>query len=222
MPSAHHRRRPAARSSSRGTRRRLRRRVPPAPARPGRGRLRPRRDRRGGRARRRSRASRGGARAARAAVPSTATTVVFSLEPEAGEHVVRARQRRRAELEQIVRARGQGRRDLAGHREHLSPLLQREVGGDQCAASLARLDDDGGGAEPGDDPVARREAPRRRLDSRCVFRDDQSRRGDPAARGRGAPPDSRGRCRSRGRRPSCRPLRARRGAPLRRCRARGR
>ena len=128
--------------------------------------------------------------------------------------------RRRAEPQQRVRAAREQRRDLAGHGEHLAALVEREVGGDQRAAPLARLDDDGRVAEPGDDPVARREPPRRRLDAR---RDTRRRSG----RARRSPPrapraraGSRGRCRSRARRPSC-PPRARRGARRRRRRARG-
>ena len=65
------------------------------------------------------------------------------------------------------------RRDLAGHREHLASLLEREVGGDQRAAPLARLDDDRRRAEPGDDAVARRKAPRRGLDAGRVLGDDE-------------------------------------------------
>src|SRR5581483_4881823 len=52
------------------------------------------------------------------------------------------------------------------------------IRGDERAAALARLDDDGGGAETGDDAVARGEPPRRRLDARRVLRDDQPRLGD--------------------------------------------
>ena len=94
-------------------------------------------------------------------------------EPEALEHVLGARERRRAEPEQGVRAGGERTRDLARNREDLSPLLEREVGRDQRAAALAGLDDDGGGTETGHDPVPRRETPRCRLDSRCVLRDDR-------------------------------------------------
>ena len=70
------------------------------------------------------------------------------------------------------------RRDLARHREHLAPLLEREIGGDQRAAALARLDDDGRRAQPGDDAVARRESPRRGLDAGRVLRDDEPGLGD--------------------------------------------
>ena len=50
--------------------------------------------------------------------------------------------------------------DLAGNGQHLATLVEREVGGDQRAASLARLDDDRRGGEARDDPVARRETAR--------------------------------------------------------------
>ena len=67
-----------------------------------------------------------------------------------------------------------------GHGEHLAPLLEREIGRDQRAAALARLDDDRRRAEPGDDAVARREPPGRGLDAGRVLRDDEARVGDAA------------------------------------------
>ena len=70
----------------------------------------------------------------------------------------RARRRRRSpashQPQQRVRPAAEGARDLAGHGKHLAAVLEREVGGDQRAASLARLDDDGRRGEAGDDPVA--------------------------------------------------------------------
>ncbi len=111
------------------------------------------------------------------------------------------RRRRRAQAQQCVRPRREARRDLARHREHLAALFERQVGGDQRPAALARLDHDGRIGEPGDDPVARRETPRSRFDAGRVLGDDQPGRGDlatPARRGRA---DSRGRSRTRGRRP---------------------
>ena len=128
----------------------------------------------------------------------------------------------RAELEQGVRPGARELRDLAGHREHLASLFEREIRRDQGAAALARLDDDRRRAQPGDDAVARREPPGRRLDAGRVLRDDQARARRRGARARRARRGSRGRCRSRGLRPSSRPPRARRDAPRRRCRARGR
>src|SRR3954451_18949768 len=68
------------------------------------------------------------------------------------EHVRRTGERCGAELEQRVRPRGERTADLARYREHLAALFEREVGGDQRPAPLARLDDDGRAAEPGDDP----------------------------------------------------------------------
>ncbi len=79
---------------------------------------------------------------------------------------------------QRVRAGGECARDLAGDGEDLASFLEREVGRDQGAAPLARLDDDGRGAEPGDDAIARREAPGRRLDAGRVLGDDEPGRRD--------------------------------------------
>ena len=61
------------------------------------------------------------------------------------------------------------------------------------------------GAEPGDDAVARREAPRRRLDAGCVLGHDQTAAPRCAARARRGPRGSRGRRRSRARRRSTPP-----------------
>ena len=72
----------------------------------------------------------------------------FRLDPERGEDVDGARERRRTELEQRVRALGERRRDLARDGEHLAALLEREVGGDKRAAALASLDDDRRRASP--------------------------------------------------------------------------
>ena len=64
------------------------------------------------------------------------------------EHVAGRRERRRAKAQQRVRPRRQRGRDLAGHGEDLPPGLECEVGGDQGAAALARLDDDVAAARP--------------------------------------------------------------------------
>ena len=125
-----------------------------------------------------------------------------------------------AEPQQVVRAARELRGDLAGDGEHLASLLEREVGGDQRAAPLARLDDDRRERQARDDPVARREPPRRGLDARRVLGDDQPVARDLARRAPRERAGSRGRCRSRARRRSS-PSRARRGAPPRRRRARG-
>ena len=77
--------------------------------------------------------------------------------------------------------RGKAARDLSRNREHVSPLLQCEVGRDQRAAPLARLDDDRRLAEPGDDPVPRGKSPRRRLDAGLVLGDDQAALADPSS-----------------------------------------
>ena len=109
------------------------------------------------------------------------------------------------------------RRDLPRHRQHLPPVLEREVRGDERARALARLDDDRRAGKPGDDPVARREAPRRGLHTRARTPTGSGRRRPRSpARARSAPPGSRGRCRIRGLRPSARRRRARRDAPPRR------
>src|SRR5581483_8116689 len=103
---------------------------------------------------------------------------VGRLDAEAQQDVGRSGQRCRAELEQRIRARRQRRGDLARHGEDLAALLEREIGGDERTASLARLDNDRRGAEAGDDPIAGREAPGRRLDARRVLGDDQPVRRD--------------------------------------------
>ena len=86
----------------------------------------------------------------------------------------------RAEPQEPVAPGGERRRDLARDGEHLPSLLERKIGRDQRAASLARLDDDRRRREPGDDAVPRREAPGRRLDARRVLGDDEPALGDLA------------------------------------------
>ena len=102
-----------------------------------------------------------------------------SGEPEDIEDVSGAQQRRGAEAEQVVRPTRQRGSDLARHSKDLAPLLEREVGRDQRTASLAGLDDDCDRGEPGDDPVARREAPGCRLDARRILGDRNARAADP-------------------------------------------
>ena len=58
------------------------------------------------------------------------------------QHVGGRRDRCGAESQERVRAVTQGGGDLPGNREYLPPVLEREIGGDQRARSLARLDDD--------------------------------------------------------------------------------
>ena len=67
---------------------------------------------------------------------------------------------------------------LARNGQYVSTFVESQVGGDQRAAALARLDDHGRVREPGDDPVSRGEAPRGGLDSRWVFGDDPPARRD--------------------------------------------
>src|SRR5438874_2982097 len=99
-------------------------------------------------------------------------------DPEGFEHVTAAGQRRRPETQQCIRTSGERGRDLAGDGEDLSPLFEREVGGDEGTAALARLDDDRRGAQARDDPVARRKLPRCRFDTGLVPRHDQGALGD--------------------------------------------
>ena len=77
------------------------------------------------------------------AEPSRRLGAAGELDPERMEHVADAGDRRRAEPQERVRAARERRRDLARNGQDLPPLLEREVGGDQRAASLARLDDHG-------------------------------------------------------------------------------
>ena len=104
---------------------------------------------------------------------------VLGLDAERLEHVRDRGERRRAVPEQPVRADRERGRDLARHREHLAAFLEREVGGDQRAAPLARLDDDRRLREAGDDAVPGGKAPRRRLDAGRVLRHDQAALRDP-------------------------------------------
>jgi hypothetical protein len=66
------------------------------------------------------------------------------------------------------------RRDLTGDGQYLAPFVEREVRGDEGAAALTRLDDDGRLGEPGDDAISRGEPPGRGLDPRRVLGDDQA------------------------------------------------
>ena len=100
------------------------------------------------------------------------------LDPDRLEHVGGARDGNGAEAEQRVRPVRERRGDLARHGEHLAALVEREVGRDQRAAALARLDDDRRAREAGDDPVSGRKPPRRRLDTRRVLGHDQPALGD--------------------------------------------
>src|SRR5919201_144006 len=102
----------------------------------------------------------------------------LNFDPERVEHVARAGQRRRSELEQRIRPLRQRRRDLTRNGKELSSLFEGEVGRDQRAAPLACLDDDRRRAEARDDAVARREAERLRLDAGLVLGDDQRALGD--------------------------------------------
>ena len=101
-------------------------------------------------------------------LPSTSST---SSAPSSGAAPWRIRR---------VRPGRERRGDLAGNREHLAALLEREVGGDECAANAPAPRRPRWRAQAGDDPVPRREAPRRGLDSRRVLGDDQTVGRDPA------------------------------------------
>ena len=164
----------------------------------------------------------GGQRARGSACRRSIDQRLAALDSERLEDVGRRGHRRRAEPEQRVRTAESADVISPGTAKHLAPLVERQVGGDQRAAALARLDDD----------RRRRRGPRR---SGCAPGSATAqarrpartpRRSAPLARSGGASsacaPDSRGRCRSRARRPCGRPPRARRDAPRRRSHARAR
>ena len=145
-----------------------------------------------------------------------------SLEAHRCEHVVRHEQRRGSLAQQGVRAGRERGRDLAGHGENLATLLERELGRDQRAGALPRLDHDHGARR-----ARRRSGYERgtatapaRLRARTPTRSARSRRS--AARGRRGPAGSPGRSRSRARPPWSRKPRARPGGPRRRHRGRAR
>ena len=60
--------------------------------------------------------------------------------------------------------------DGARYGEHLTPLLQGRIGGNQRAALFRRFHHHGGKAQAADDPVSHREMPRLRLCCRRVLR----------------------------------------------------
>ena len=97
------------------------------------------------------------------------------LDPERVQHVAGGQQGRRSEAEEGVRSLRQRARDLARDREHLPPLFEREVGGDQRAAALPSLHHDCHLAQAGDDPVPGGKPPRCRLDPWCVLRHGETR-----------------------------------------------
>ena len=141
------------------------------------------------------------------------------VEPEGDEHVVDAGDRRRTVAQELV---GAGRGPVAhraGHGHHVDRALDRRLGRDQRAATLAALDDDEHLAERGEDAVAQREP--ERLGRRCPAATPTAaaprRRPRPTARR--APAGTAGRVRCRPRRPAARrrPRRARRGGRRRRC-----
>src|SRR3712207_6074788 len=77
------------------------------------------------------------------------------LEPENAQHVAGRKERSRTLPQQVVGPGRERRRDLTRHGEDLAAELEGEVGGDERAGPRTRLDDDGGEAETGHDPVPR-------------------------------------------------------------------
>ena len=63
---------------------------------------------------------------------------------------------------------------VAGHRQHVAPLLERAARGDERPALFARFDDHDGAREPADDPVAQREQIRERRRSRHELARDRA------------------------------------------------
>jgi hypothetical protein len=76
--------------------------------------------------------------------------------------------------EKVIRSRRQRGGDLAGDSEDFATELEREVGSDQRARTLASLDDDRGEAEPRDDAIARGETPRRGLHAGRILGGDRA------------------------------------------------
>ena len=105
-----------------------------------------------------------------------------ALEAEGFENVRRARCRGRSDPQQRVRACAEAGGDLARHGEHLAPVLQREVGGDERTGPLAGLDDDRRPRESRDDPVPGGEAPRSGLHAGLVLGHDEPSGRDDRAR----------------------------------------
>ena len=129
---------------------------------------------------------------------------------EGVEDVGRVADEGRAVPEERVRALRARGRDGAGDRGDLAAELRGQVGGDERARPLRRLDDDRQVAEARDDPVARREAPPPGAGSPAASPRRRGRAGR-SRRGGGACSADTGRPRRRrGPRPSGRRRRARR------------
>ena len=126
-------------------------------------------------ARRRRRAPDGGRSAERRCERSTGRLDPERLEDVLGRSSPAIAPRRSSAFVPAERRRG----DLARHGEHLAALLEREVGRDQRAAPLARLDDDrraragrrrsGSAPESATERARRPAGTRRRSSPRCAI-----------------------------------------------------
>ena len=75
--------------------------------------------------------------------------------------------------QQAVGALGHAGRDAAGHRGHRPAEVARELGGDQAAARIGRLDHDRHAGQPGHDAVPGGEAPAVRAGTRRKLREHE-------------------------------------------------
>ena len=69
----------------------------------------------------------------------------------------------------VIAAKGFGIVDVAGNRKNFPVLIQRVIGGYQCAAGFPSFDHQGAQTHSGNDPVAPRKIRRVRLGSHKIF-----------------------------------------------------
>ncbi len=103
--------------------------------------------------------------------------VVFAM-PERFNHIRNTAYKNGAIPDQHVRARGAGVERVAGHCQHLAPLVEGRARGDERAGLGCCLDHHHGAGEPRDDPVAAREVPRLGGEPHGLFRQPEARAAD--------------------------------------------
>src|SRR5439155_17267782 len=97
---------------------------------------------------------------------------VFSIEKL--QDIVDAGHWRGALFEQLVAAGAHWVEDRSGHHQYLTTLLESEIGRDQCAAFVTRLNNQGGHGYSRDDAIAPWEVHRVGRDTRGKLGDERA------------------------------------------------